>query len=163
MNPKGTKGRIRDLISHSADLLALAEEGLQRLRKMPDDRLTVLSTFVLVNSIRDWVKTERGLPSYWPQVPYLEAVREVANGTKHLELSPRSHSDPHVQGLSPWDDIDTIDWDELGNPVPMITLCVRRAKDEPLRWRSARWVLEEALDGWRAELRLPPAGHARDH
>jgi hypothetical protein len=163
MNSLSDRERIRQLVGHSAEFLALAEEGLERVRSMPDDLFAVLSNFLLVNSIRDWVKTERGLRSYWPEIPFSEAVREVANGTEHLELSPGSHPDPHDEGPSPWDDIDTIDWDEFGSPVPMIALCVRRSREEELRWRSALWVPEEALDGWRRELDLPPLNHAADH
>lgn len=155
--------RIRLLVGHATVLLELAEEGLARVRVTPDDRFTVLSTFVLLNSVRDWVKTERGLKTYWPKIPYGEAVREVANGAKHLVLNARSHPDLHVEGLSPEDDIDTIDFEELGSQVPMITLCVRRWHDEPLRWRSAMWVLEEALDGWRRELGLPDLNYAAHH
>jgi hypothetical protein len=132
-------------------LLALAEDGLARVRKAPADPFVVLSTFVLVSSLRDWAKKERGIDP--ANLPWAQVVREVANGTKHLHLDLKSHPNLHLRGAVLAGEWDTLDWGDLHYDMDMISLEVVHAPGDRPHWRSALSILEEAIAGWQAVLR----------
>lgn len=162
-NPIDEREQIRKLVPKSGDLLALVEEGLIRIRATQDDLFTVLSTFVLANSLWDWVKKEGIQTAASRNCPYHQTVREIANGTKHLHLEKGAHPNLHLKGLSPEDTWEKIEWAELGSHDPMITVYARRSKSEILRWRSAKWILEEVVDWWREGLGLPNKAYCSHH
>lgn len=147
-----TRRQMTKLVGTSRDLLALVEDGCARVKERPDDLFAIVATFILLNSIRDWAKHEGGTTSNWRGAPYYEAVREIANGTKHLHLRSKDHPDPHVEDLTPEGDWDTLDWGDLGRQDPMVSVLARRFEHEKAHWRSALGILEEAIAWWQVEL-----------
>ena len=121
--------QITNLVPDSAALLRLAREGLERARAKPDDTFLILSTFNLLNSLRDWLENQAGVIVV-PNFPYSQAVREIANGTKHLHLDSKSHRELYVEGMSPEGGWDHGSWDDLHFDLPMITVLVRASGEE---------------------------------
>lgn len=141
---------ITEIVTDSSALFALVEDGLRRVEAQPDDTFAVLSTFILMDSLRSWRQIE-GHPAL-PAWPYAETVRELANGTKHLHLRAKNHPDPHVAGLAVKGDWGTLDWDDLDRDTDMISVHARRAADDVPHWKSALGVLHEAAGWWRDHL-----------
>lgn len=150
---------ITQLVPDSAGLYALVQEGLRRVEARPDDTFAVLSTFVLLDSLRSWRQHEQRRP--FEDAPYAETVREIANGTKHLRLRPSAHPELHVSGIEPEGDWDSLDWEDLGFPGAMISLYARPASGEAPHWKSARGVLREAVEAWGHFLEVESRSAAR--
>lgn len=143
---------ILPLVANASALLDLAREGLKRVNDDRSDTFNTLATFVLLNSLNDWAFKEGLITTWKVSAPFYELIREVANGTKHLELRPKSHPDPHLDDIVPEGDWDQLDWADLGHANATITLHGRRLTSDEAAWISAARVLEEAVDWWSAAL-----------
>jgi hypothetical protein len=143
---------VRGLVANFDDYFLLTRQAVDRAKTNPSDRLSVLAGFLFVNHLRDWASRDDVLPSALKSSPFYEAIREVANGTKHLVLKASSHPDPHAT------EIKTISGYGMGaygvGPYgkPYIYLQARRRAEDEEYLYTAGIILGEALEWWAAAL-----------
>lgn len=143
---------LRGLVAGITDYLVLAEQVVGRAISNPSDRLAVLSGFLFVNHLRDWARTDGVLPSTVKSSPFYEAVREVANGTKHLILDPKSHPDLHAAEIMTISGYGTGPYGAGPYGAPYIYLRARRGTEDEEYFYTAGSILGEALSWWKAAL-----------
>lgn len=143
---------LRGLISGVAEYLTLADEAVARAAANPADRLAVLSAFLFVNHLRDWASRDGSLPPDSKTCPFYEAIREVANGTKHLVLAPKSHPDLHTAEVMTISGYGKGPYGAGPYGAPYIYLRARRTADDETYFYIAGLVLAEAIAWWKAAL-----------
>jgi len=143
---------LRGLISGVADYLGLAEQAVERAIKDPSDRLAVLTGFLFVNHLRDWAGRDGVLPTGMKASPFYEAIREVANGTKHLVLDPKSHPDLHTAEIMKISGYGAGPYGAGPYGAPYIYLRARRSTGEEEYFYVAGIILAEAIRWWKAVL-----------
>ena len=143
---------LRGLISGASEYLTVADEAVIRAIANPSDRLAVLSAFLFVNHLRDWAGRDGMLPFNIKTCRFYEAIREVANGTKHLLLAPKSHPDLHTAEVMTISGYGRGPYGSGPYGVPYIYLRARRSADEETHFYVAGVVLAEAIGWWKAAL-----------
>lgn len=133
------------LVPNAAALLELAERAYADARAAPSDPLPTLTCFLLTYHLTDWTKEAAAFSA---SCPFAQTIREVANGTKHLELTPKRTPDPHV------DTVEAVQGYGRGRygvgPYGRAYIAVqtRASSSEQERPFSAVRILREALDWW---------------
>lgn len=151
-SPAPNREALRGLISDAADYLTLAEQAVERAIAHPSDRLAVLTGFLFLNHLRDWARKDGVLPPSIKSCPFYETIREVANGTKHLVLDPKSHPDLHAAEIMPLGGYGMGPYGRGTYGKPDIFLRARRGADDEEYFYIAGIPLSEALSWWRSAL-----------
>lgn len=154
-NAFSNREALRGLIRDAADYLELTEQAVERANRYPSDRLVVLTAFLFVNHLRDWARKDGVLPSAVKSSPFYETIREVANGTKHLVLDPKSHPDLHAAEIMKLGGFGSGPYGRGAYGEPDIFLRARRGADDEEYFYIAWIPLNEALGWWRSALGNP--------
>ena len=150
--PPPNREALRGLVSGVAEYLVLAEQAVRQAVAKPSDRLAVLSGFLFVNHLRDWARRDGTLLGDVKASPFYEAIREVANGTKHLILDPKSHPCLHTAEIMTISGYGKGPYGAGPYGAPYIYLRARRSIDEEEYLYTAGIILDEALTWWKTAL-----------
>lgn len=105
-----------------------------------------------MNHLRDWARKDGALPDNVKASPFYEAIREVANGTKHLILDAKSHPHLHTAEIMTISGYGTGPYGAGPYGAPYIYLRARRSIGEEEYFYTAGIILDEALTWWKAAL-----------
>lgn len=144
---------LRLLVRGAPDLYDLAVQALSRVKAEPTDVLNVLNAFLIVASLRAWFEADGGDVSGLEDEPFHHAVKEVANGVRHLHLDESKSGAVRTQEAKK----RTYGSDAYGTGPygEGIVLIVPRLRGEDARIYSARRVLEDRLGAWATRLGRP--------
>lgn len=148
--PLPAREAVRGLIPGLTEYLALVRIAVDTAASKPADVLSVLSAFLFVNHIRDWATKEGKRPVGIAASPFYEAIREIANGTKHLVLTASHHPDLHATEIKVIRGFGKGGYGVGPFGTPYIHLRARRRSDEGERLSSANSVLKASLEWWEA-------------